>query len=520
MKLQIYVYIVVFFVTIVRIGNTQEEFLDDTFLDDSFSVEQKEENDAETFDSSERTDTDTTDTISTISPTAASSTMLLSFSIEERLFYTPVQRNESSLNKDKHIFVTPLKNTMLLGSFIQYRNAERWFKFLLDYRLFLEGKDKEWDTKSDVFDIETFLGLEINEAFVDVSIADVVNIKVGKSQFRSGSAFIVNPSNPLVYKPGEYTAWVKRLQVPNYASNVPFPAFDFPVGSKDEIGAWQFSTNISTSLMFIEFAYLPKLETGFREFDRPYHSFLGKVSYAQWYAFVPSLIYFYDDSSFIGADISATLNDDITVHTEWGMSFENELRRIKKDATIARSPDTSVDRYSIKQEADDGIFVEGVVGVQYTLTVDSVSFFTLLFETYYNGKGLNNDDWQVYRDDLSALYKGIENRDNPFRASYTGLIGNSLFLYSPIRVRPLYFLLQLSRDDVFSRFSAQRFNIETTLVYSPFDTTFSWISGFEWEGVEVITLGTELQYNFGIEGGAFTELTDVFTIQIYSKLLF
>ena len=489
-------------------GNTQDEFIDDIFLDDSFSVEQEENN-----NTSPTSPPYSNKQENNIPSPSMSSTTLLGITIENKFYYSPIQRDSTFLNKNKHIFIAPLKNILLLSSFIQYRNAERWFKFNFDYRLFLEARDRKWNKKSDVFNIDTFWGLELNEAFIDFTIANIFTVKIGKSQFQSGSALIVNPSNPLIYTPGEFTAWASHLQIPDYFSNAPFPSFDFPIGSKKEIGTWQFNTRVSTSLMFVEFAYLPKIETNFREFDRPYHSFLTKISYTQWDSFTPSLIYFYDNNSFIGADMSTTINDDITIHAELGISFENELRRIQKNSTI--------NTYKITQEAKNGIFIENVVGISYTPTVDSISLFTILFETYYNGKGLDNNDWQSYIDDLSDLQKDRENIMNPiYLPIYTGLIGNNLHLYSPIRVRPLYFLLQLSRNDVFSHFSSQRFNTESTLIYSPFDTTFLWINSFEWEGIEIITLGTEIHYNFGLKGGAFTELTDAFTIQIYSKFIF
>ncbi len=439
------------------------------------------------------------------------------------------QRDSTRINKDRLHYESPILDALTLHNQLKYKNANRWFRFVLDYQLYFQLLDKEESTKDTVWDLDTFLGFELKEAYIAFTVQQNVDFLFGKNLFTMGSAFLVNPSNPLRSTTGSSIAWDRARTVPDYSTaDEAFPSFEYPQGSSEDIGAWMFSTSLNLSFLYIQLAYLPQLDTGFIEFDRSTNSFLAKIAYTQWYEFVPSFVFFYDSHIFLGLDISASIGDELTLHGEFALSFEHELRNIKKQEirsdVAPLFPGDDIYHYSLAKK-DDALFFEGIVGLRYTPQSESTSLFTILFELYYNGKGLFTDEWNSYLADLDNLYANAttlqgNSLTSSGAAAYEGLTGVGIRLYEPLRVRPLYLLLQISRDDLFSSFSTEVFYGEAGIVYSPFDTTFATQMMFEWKGQSIISIGTELQYFFGLDGGAFTELTRSFLLGLYTKIEF
>ena len=537
---------IVFFIFFVGVGtdvvfSQDAESLDDLFLDDSFLSNEEEGDEATDQNTDQNTDQyadetlneETDDYILHTPPPEAKTRLFLN--IKDSFSYTTF-REDAVHNKDALHYISPWKNQLLLNSYLQYVNAKRYLEFKLDYNLLYQTKSAEHTDSLDTLD--TYFGYELRESMVRVSLFDkLISIRNGKINRTFGTAFLYNPSNPLRRTYGSDVLFIKNTKIDTFSTKDKTVSLDYTdKGSGADIGFWATEIELFITPIVWRLAYLPKLETGFREFDRPDHSWLTSVNIVAWDSFTPrGLFFLYGDNYFTGLDFSIGNWEQITLQAEVGISSENELRVLKKDTTTiiptgqtptGQPTSVSFPEYTLEQYDTKGIYLNSVVGFVYTPLFDGISYVSMLFEIYYNGKGLWNDEWYNqlnYLNDIKQTRDDYNNQSSPFYALsdvYKGLHNVNRYYYDPLQARPLYLMMRLWRDDLLKAYWTEDLNVETSIVYSVLDTSFFWNTQTEVVANDIMTFGVETRYAFGLPYGAFTELTRVFNTDVYTVIKF
>lgn len=516
--------------------------LEDSFLDDSFLESNTEEfssgefeNATDSFldDSFTTNETIANPIISEEEPfkqtnyeTVRQSFSLLKFFLIDTFSYN-IAHYDSTFNKEELFYNSPWNNTLQFNNFIQYKNKQRWLELKMDYNLYYtvqptSATDFEKEHVSNTLD--TVFQYELKEATATVSFFEnKIKLRIGKIFNSFGSAFLVNPSNPLARNYGNSMQFAKNITVEKY-STTDLQTIHREQGTGDDIGYWATEFELSWYPIVWHIAYLPSMTTGFKEFDRPEHSMLTTLGINVWDTVHPSLLFFlYGKNYSAGADISVGLGDYLTLHGEIGLSFENELLILKETSTTILGPTTRLQEYSLEPYSTEGVYSSGILGISYTPQIETTSLATILLELYYNGKGLWQSDWddQIdFRNDINALYSDTFSSSTfgAFSGKCKGMLNISRYYYNPLDVRPLYMLIRISRENILNRIWTQDLNVETSMVYSLLDTTFLWDMGIEIVLQDLISVGVQSRYIFGLPNGAFTELVDNFVFSVYSKV--
>ena len=514
-------------VIIVPYGIAQS--IDDLFLDESFSDSEQDTPSVESPNASD--DAIQRIVIPTIPVQLSVPSVSVLFGITDEYAHTLYQRDDTVLNPDRLQYTSPLTNILTLDSRVRYKNAARWFSFEVDNRVFFELKDEK--DKSDPWEVDTFHGNELKSASIGVSLFDdIVSFRLGKILSAQSVGFLKTPSDPLYRAYGNSVAWASNKEFETVSTR-DFSIEPLERGSGSSvsgegnsntarIGSWMTDATLLLPWFSLRQAYLPKLETGFEEFDRPYHSSLTSISLIMFPQVTPTLTFFYDNVPFVGVAMSSNIGDYVTLYLDSSVSFKNELPVPKADGSQPLSPTTSLDHYTVESYKKDGTYFEGLLGTSITPSFEGETLFSMLFEVYYNGKGLVNDEWDDYKDVLQDIHTNYKNfsQNEQIQNLYKGILSVPLQYYNPIRVRPLYLTLRISRDNIFQKIWTEQFDISSSLVYSVFDTTFSWSTNFDWIGKNFLKTGISFDYYFGSPNGAFTELTNAFTISVYTSLTF
>lgn len=518
----------------LHVGAQDENFLDDNFNEETNDTVNDEEPASEDDFTPETADKE----LDIVVP-QPQAYKLLKFSIKDSQYFE-TQRSDTAQNKGKYVHHSNWKNELLINNYAEYKSANKLINLRADYNLYANvksHKDKEisFDTES-WGAMDSFARYELKEANIALQfLQSRLIFRVGKIYREYGSGYLVNPSNPLQRSYGEDLMFAKNHTVDNFSldDNVASDGirnFVQEQGSTENIGFWASEAEVAFYPLTLRLAYLPQLKSGFEEFDRPQHSFLSSVQLNAWDSITPMLLVFsYGSKWFVGADLSLGINDDITLHGEGGLSFENELLVLKKkEETKYLLPTRQYEtyqNYKLEQYDYDGVYPKVLLGATYTPTINAQPFLSILFEVYYNGKGLDYDEWDTqisYLKDIRTNYD--EANDSAFFSSlsdsYKGMAGVYNAWYSPLEMRPLYSMLRVYRDDVLMRLWAEKLNLAVSLVYSVFDTSFYLSTHSEVELKEMFALGVDSTYSFGQPYGVFTELTDIASITFYSRLSF
>lgn len=507
-----------------------QDSLDDLFLDDSFSEEGTTEDifsdDAELTD--ETIDETSDDDAQYTSPPEAKKQVF--FSMQDSVSFATL-RESAVHNKDALHYSSPWSNQLWFNNYARYVNPERYLEFKIDYNILYQAQSAKHTDSLDTLD--TYFGYELRESMVRLSLFDtLISFRNGKLNRKFGTAFLYNPSNPLRRTYGSDILFAKNEGVQLFDTKNKNVSLDYTEkGTGDDVGFWATEIEVFLEPIVWRLAYLPKLETGFREFDRPDHSWLTSVNITAWDSFTPrGLFFLYGDNYFTGFDFSFGHWEQITLQAEVGISSENEQRVLKKDGTTTiptgRTSSVSFPEWTLEPSATDGVFVSSVVGLVYTPSFDGTSYFSSLFEIYYNGKGLWNDEWETqlnYLNDIKQTRDDYNDQSSPFYALsdvYKGLHNVNRYYYDPLQARPLYLMMRIWRDDLLKAYWTETLNIETSLLYSVLDTSFLWDVQTEVITNEIMTIGVETRYAFGLPYGAFTELTEVFKTSVYTKVTF
>lgn len=507
---------------------------DDPFLDDSFISGDMQE---DTMQSSEEEGSNNTEgaitddhapdaDTSSITSLQPSSYSLITFELSETLSYRTL-RDDSTLNPSNLFYVSPWYNELMMNNYIQFRNRGRYFSLHLDYNLyFYTGSTETTDITKDDFahSLDTGLQFELIKGNVNFSfLENTLSFSAGKILRSFGSAYFINPSNPLSRETGYRFAMAKNLSIDTIGTEAAYTILQ-ERGSGTEIGYWALEFILNIFPVAWQIAYLPSLTTGLAEFDRPDHSMVTTISVYTWDFITPSmLLYVYGDKAFTSADVSIGIGDEITLHSELGLSFENELLVVKETTPTVYGPDVSIQNYTLTQKDEGGVYPSALIGMTYTPRIESTNIATFYLELYYNGKGLWNEDWQEQLDlhkdidDIASMTKEQE-RLAALSSSYRNMLNTTRYYYYPLDQRPLYIFLRISRENLFSSVWKHHLNVDSELMYSILDTSFLWNVNLELVTREIFSIGVTSGYSFGLPQGAFTELTNMYTFSIYSKI--
>lgn len=506
---------------------------DNSFLDDSFTAESDSQTDGEngqflddefTGDEMEGEDAPPVQEQDIAIPAAVlpSSLSFMKFQLTETVSYGTF-RDDSTLNPSEIFYSAPWKNDLLLNTNLQYKNKDRYLTLGVDFNLHLFGAvtdDTDFGKPGFADTLDTNMAFELREGYVRFSLLDnALSFSLGKLLRSFGSGYFMNPGNPLLRKTGDRLAMAKNLKIKDLTTSGAYDLIQ-ERGSGDEIGYWAIEVELNLFPITWQAAYLPLLETGFAEFDRPEHSVLSTLRLYTWDSVTPSLLFYaYGDKVFVSADVSMGIGEEITLHSEGAVSFENELPYLRET-----TPEYGYQNYTLTQNEKDGVHPSGLLGLTYTPRIDFQSIATFYLEFYYNGKGLWDDDWNeqlALHEDIYSAYNSLLEAAEPLKSlssAYSGFLNGVRNYYNPLDQRPLYLFFRVSRDNLFSDIWENHLNLESNLIYSILDTSFLWTTKTELVTQELLSFGFAFRYAFGQPKGAFTLLTEVFSLSVFCGL--
>ncbi len=458
--------------------------------------------------------------------------------------FSLTSQNDSIVTQNNFIInsfiipVTFLQGTILLDTALYFTGGP--FFFNIDNRVFsqLRGNGE----KIESMDLLTYVRNELFSTALGLSFWEKqITFKIGKLLNNTSVSFIATPSNPLVRVYGARLPWARDKIFPTISiQNISTASSYQEIGSgsvflrgsrtRNKVGSWMVDFELALPWFVLRQAYLPKLELNIKEFDRPYHSFLTSFTLTYFSQVTPTITFFYDNNPFVGVALSANVGEYITFHFDSSVTFENKLPVLTKEgSTLMLSLSNnipSISNYILERKDPNGVYFEGVLGLTTTPVKDGEALFSLLFEIYYNGHGLLDNEWDSYLSGVREIV-GAYTTLNQYALSsirdlsgaYKGLLGAIVSNYNPLKVRPLYLFLRFKKENVFSKVWKERIDILISLIYSPFDTTFAWNTEVEWLS-NFLDVGMGFTYYFGRSRGTFTEIPSIFQYSIYTTVHF
>lgn len=342
----------------------------------------------------------------------------------------------------------------------------------------------------------------LNELNLKINLGAFI-FGLGKINVSEGAAFIKNPTDFLNNEPdfSEFSSFYKSR---------PLGGYQVQVGLLLKNWEWYL-------------AYLPLLDIESSEFSRPYPDespYFGEVwSRLSWQGKNLKAKFFFYWNGYIqgGLNLTATLGDEVVTF------FDGAARVISRPTFVDNgkySFGQIFQRYRIEEKYKYRLPIN--LGVTYT----PANLFTLAIEFYVNaGKELSY--WDNYKNDLGRIKeiaKTLESSDNssiqPLALEYLGLMNQALNYHNPLYFQPYFIGLSLFRNDAFSDYTTEVFNLASRLTYSLIDTNFQWENHIAWEAREVFTLGLFTSWYFGKDDGIFTSIPHRFSIGLVTQMKF